>query len=47
MANSEFQNGKFARFIAGKGFYVLLAICLVGTGAAAWAPVNRTLKRPD
>ncbi len=46
MANSDFQNGKFAKFIAGKGFYLLLAICLVGTGAAAWAAVNRTLSGP-
>ncbi len=43
MANNEFQNSKFAKFIAGKGFYLLLAICLVGTGTAAWAAVNRTL----
>lgn len=30
-------------FLAGKGFYLALAVCLLGTGAAAWIAVDRTL----
>lgn len=31
------------KFLSGKGFYVALAFCLLGTGAAAWVAVDRTL----
>lgn len=37
------RNSKFARFVNGKGFYVALALCLVGAGTAAWVVVDRTL----
>lgn len=41
------SNGKFYKFISGKGFYVALAICLVGTGAAAWVGVNQAIQSID
>ena len=40
------KNG-FSKFMAGKGFYVALTLCLVGAGAAAWAAVDRTIDSID
>lgn len=37
------KNSKIAKFISGKGFYVALAVCLIGAGAASWIAVDRTL----
>ena len=37
------KNSKVAKFISGKGFYVALAVCLVGAGVASWIAVDRTL----
>lgn len=37
------SKGKFNKFIMGKGFYVALAVCLVGAGAAAWVSVDKTI----
>lgn len=34
------HNSKFSRFLSGKGFYVALAVCLVGTAAAAWVAID-------
>ena len=34
------HNSKFSRFLAGKGFYAALAVCLIGTAAAAWAALE-------
>ena len=36
------HNSKFSRFLSGKGFYVALAVCLVGTAAAAWVAIDST-----
>ena len=38
------SNSKFHKFVDGKGFYVALAVCLVGAGAATWAAVRSTLE---
>ena len=35
----KYQESKTARFFAGKGFYLVLAACLVAVGAAAWLAV--------
>ncbi|MDR2909624.1 MAG: M23 family metallopeptidase [Oscillospiraceae bacterium] len=43
MSKMNFSRGKFSRFISSKGFYVALAICLVGASAATWMAVDRTL----
>lgn len=43
MNNLNSGKGKFNKFIMGKGFYVALAICLIGAGAAAWVSVDKTL----
>ncbi len=43
MGNLHSSNGKFNKFIMGKGFYAALAICLAGAGAAAWVSVDKTL----
>jgi murein DD-endopeptidase MepM/ murein hydrolase activator NlpD len=37
------KNG-FQKFISGKGFYLALAICLAGAGAAAWVAVDKTIE---
>ncbi len=42
MKNSS-GNGAFARFMSGRGFYVALALCLVGAAAAAWITVDKTI----
>lgn len=34
------HNSRFSRFLAGKGFYAALAVCLIGTSAAAWAALD-------
>ncbi len=31
------------QFVRDKGFYIALAVCIVGASAAAWAPASRTL----
>ena len=36
-------NGGFARFMAGRGFYAALALCLVGAAAAAWITVDKSI----
>lgn len=50
MSSLNPKKGKFTKFISGKGFYVALAICLIGAGSAAWVAVDRTLnsmRQPD
>ncbi|MBQ4100983.1 MAG: M23 family metallopeptidase [Oscillospiraceae bacterium] len=42
MANPNSKN-KIGSILKGKGFYVALALCLVGAGVAAWAAVNSTI----
>lgn len=37
------SNG-FQKFISGKGFYLALAVCLAGAGAAAWVAVDKTIE---
>lgn len=43
MSKLKFSKGKFSRFISSKGFYVALAVCLVGASAATWMAVDRTI----
>ncbi len=43
MSKLHFSNNKFSKFIMGKGFYVVLALCLIGAGTAAWVAADRTL----
>jgi murein DD-endopeptidase MepM/ murein hydrolase activator NlpD len=38
------QEKRGSRFVAGKGFYVALAVCLLGAAAAAWISVDRSLE---
>ncbi len=44
MSKNKFQKDGF---LTGKGFYIALAVCLVGAGTAAWAAVDRTLNAID
>ena len=37
------KRSKFAAFISSRGFYVAIAVCLVGAGAATWLAVDRTI----
>lgn len=43
MSKMNFSKSKFSKFISSKGFYVALAVCLVGASAATWVAVNRTI----
>lgn len=47
MNDSFNPKGKFAKFMEGKGFYIALALCVVGAGAAAWVAVDKTMSRID
>ncbi len=47
MSKSNSFKEKFKKFIAGNGFYAILAVCLVGAGAAAWVAVNNTIDSID
>lgn len=47
MNDSYNPKSKFSKFMAGKGFYVALAICVVGAGTAAWVAVDKTIDRID
>ncbi len=40
--NDNSKSG-FSRFMAGRGFYAALAVCLIGATAAAWITVDRTV----
>ena len=40
---SKFYKSKFATFISSRGFYVAVAVCLVGAGIATWLAVERTI----
>lgn len=43
MGKIRFSQNKFSKFIAGKGFYLALALSLIGTGVATWVVVDKTL----
>ncbi len=47
MSKMNFSNkqgkGKFSQFLSSKGFYVALAVCLVGASAATWLAVDKTI----
>ena len=37
------NNNRITGLIKAKGFYIALALCIVGASAAAWATAARTL----
>ncbi|HHW45489.1 MAG TPA: M23 family metallopeptidase [Clostridiales bacterium] len=37
MSKVKFSNSRIVNFFAGKGFYLVLALCLIAIGAAAWS----------
>ena len=43
MSNNQSSDHKITRFLSGKGFYLVLALCLAGAGTAAWLAVNNTV----
>jgi murein DD-endopeptidase MepM/ murein hydrolase activator NlpD len=51
MRNYKFRNSKFASFMERRGFYIALAVCLVGIGSAAYvavkSSVNLLTQKPD
>ena len=47
MSDFFHSKGKLSRFLAGKGFYAALAVCVIGAGAAAWVAVDKTVDRID
>ncbi len=40
--DNQNHDSKFSRFLSGKGFYVALAVCLIGTATAAWVAIDST-----
>ncbi len=38
---------KFSKFLSGKGFYLALGVCLVGTAAAAWTAISSTQQQVE
>lgn len=38
-----FSESAVGKFLLGKGFYVALAVCVLGAGAAAWVIVDKTI----
>lgn len=47
MNDSNNSKNKFSKFLAGRGFYVALAVCVIGAGTAAWVAVDKTISRID
>lgn len=47
MNDSNNEKSKFSKFLAGRGFYVALAVCVIGAGTAAWVAVDKTISRID
>lgn len=45
MSKVKFSDSKIVNFFTGKGFYVVLAFCLIAIGAAAWTAFS-TLQPP-
>lgn len=43
---SNYSENRLTRFLTGKGFYVVLALCLVGAGAAAYFAVGNSMQQP-
>lgn len=43
MSNRKVSKGKFSKFVSSKGFYIAIAVCLVGAGTATWLAVDRTI----
>lgn len=41
------RNNQFSRFLASKGIYVALAVCLAAAGTAAWVTVNNAISQSD
>lgn len=39
----SFSESAAGKFLLGKGFYVALAVCVLGAGAAAWVIVDKTI----
>ncbi|WP_195282447.1 M23 family metallopeptidase [Harryflintia acetispora] len=37
------NHSKFGKFLSSKGFYIALAVCVVGAGAAAWVAIDSTM----
>ena len=47
MNDSYNPKSKFSKFMAGKGFYIALAICVYGAGTVAWVAVDKSIDRID
>ena len=41
------SNNRLNRFLNGKGFYVVLGICMIAIGVSAWSAINKTQTPPD
>ena len=46
MGKIRFEESKLGRFFSGKGFYMVLAACLVAVGAAAWTAISSLAPPP-
>ncbi len=43
----ENENKKIVKFMSGKGFYAVLAVCLIGAGVASWVAIDKTMSSLD
>ena len=41
----ENKSSKLEKFLAGKGFYIVLALCIVVIGISAWSIVNHSVAK--
>ncbi len=41
------KNNRFIKFVKDKGFYIVLAVCIIGASIGAWATANKTLNTID
>lgn len=46
MGKIRFEESKLGRFFSGKGFYMVLAACLIAVGAAAWTAISSLAPPP-
>ena len=46
MGKIQFEESKLGRFFSGKGFYMVLAACLIAVGAAAWTAISSLTPPP-
>ena len=47
MQNPRYNQPRLKKWLRGKGFYVALAVCLLGAGLASWALIQNAVQSGD